>query len=265
MSSGKSGLGPVAVVGIGFIIAVVGPLGGGVWPVLVVIIVVALALAFGRVSWVLFHEYRTEINDRAQQKREERSAAARKELQQTARLREQRLIAELGTENAAVVESAKAAVKRVVASDAARAGWLGDVDFTADIAGITDNFRKAHELRKVAQQLSKLDQPSVDDQKILADARRAAADLVATAGSRVKLIQKCAEEADMVDQSLRQERKDAQTAEQRAELHAKLSSMLYGIDAASITSSANSAADSVMARVQAYREIKNQIQLARGD
>ena len=34
------------------------------------------------------------------------------------------------------------------------------------------------------------------------------------------------------DESLRTEREDARTAEQRAELHAKLSSMLYGIEAA---------------------------------
>lgn len=42
--------------------------------------------------------------------------------------------------------------------------------------------------------------------------------------------------------------------------------MLYGIEAAPGTAPAESSAvDAVMARVQAYRQIKNQIQLARGE
>ena len=242
------------------VIAVVAALSGGVWRLLGAVIAGGVVFVVGKVSWQGFREYHTELNRRAQ---EERDAQEKKELQQNARLKEQRLIAELGTENAARVRSAEAAVKGVVASDAARAGWLGDVDFTADIAGITDSFRKANELRKVAQELSALDKPSADDRKLYADAQRAAADLAETAISRIKLIQKCAEEAKLVDLSLRQEREDARTAEQRAELHSKLSSMLYGIEATPNQFSAHSAADSVIARVQAYREIKNQIQLAR--
>ena len=224
-----------------------------------------VVFSLGTVSWEAFQSYRKLFNKRAQEKQEAQETAARKERQQAALMGKKRLSEELGTENAALVESAKAAVKRVVASEAAREGWLGDVDFTADIAGITDSFRKAHELRKVAELLSKLDRPSKDDRKILADARRVIADLSTAATSRIELIQKCAAEAELVDRSLRQERKDAQTAEQRAELHAKLSSLLYGIEAAPSSYSANSAADSVMARVQAYREVKNQIQIARGD
>lgn len=38
-----------------------------------------------------------------------------------------------------LVESAGTSVKQVLASEAARAGWLGDVDFTADIKGIAGN------------------------------------------------------------------------------------------------------------------------------
>ena len=41
--------------------------------------------------------------------------------------------------------------------------------------------------------------------------------------------------------------------------------MLYGIEAAPPTSSTDSAADAVMARVWAFRELKNQIQRARDD
>ncbi len=75
------------------------------------------------------------------------------------------------------------------------------------------------------------------------------------------MIAKCAREARLVDESLRNERKAARTAEQRAQLHAQLSAMLYGIEAAPDVAPPDSAADAVMARVQAYRDIKNQIQL----
>jgi len=81
----------------------------------------------------------------------------------------------------------------------------------------------------------------------------------------VELIGKCAMEAQRIDKSLRTEREDARLAEQRAELHAKLSAMLYGIEATQDVGPTDSAADAVMARVQAYREIKNQILVARGD
>lgn len=81
---------------------------------------------------------------------------------------------------------------------------------------------------------------------------------------RVKLIEKCAAEAEAVDESLRKERADARTAEQRARLHAKLSSMLYGIQATPDTGPLDSTADAVIARVEAYREIKHQIQQSRG-
>ena len=56
---------------------------------------------------------------------------------------------------------------------------------------------------------------------------------------------------------------DALTAEQRAELHGKLSALLYGVEAAPDASAVDSGVDRVMARVAAYREIKKQIVAAR--
>ncbi len=262
MSSGKLPLGPVGAVGISFIIAIVAALSGGLPRPLVVIVVIGVLLfALGKVSWEAVQHYRSEFDRNVQEKREAHETAAMEERNKG----KQRLIAELGSENAALVESAEAAVKRVTDSEAARAGWLGDVDFSADIAAITESLRKAHELSDVAEQLSKLDNPNPHDRKLLADAQRTTADLAATATGRIKLIQQCAVEAELVDDSLRQERKDARTTEQRAELHAKLSSMLYGIEATPNPDLGSSTADSVIARVQGYREIKNQIQLVRGD
>ena len=168
---------------------------------------------------------------------------------------------ELGPKNAALVESARTAVRRVLVSEAAQAGWLGDVDFTADLQAIEAPLRKEYSLKKLIGDLSALDNPSSDDRRILAEAIAAAAELERSATNRVNLIQQCAAEAEFIDKSLRAEREDARTAQKRAALHAELGAMLYGIEAAPDAMPAESAAaDTVMSRVQAYREIKNQIQ-----
>lgn len=177
----------------------------------------------------------------------------------------QKRIATLGKDNAALVESALSAVKTVTASEAAREGWLGEVDFSADIQQITDIFEKAHALSELTTRLSSLDKPSAEDHRILAEATTTGADLERTAMERVDLIKKCATEAQLIDKSFLTEREDARVAEQRAELHAKLTAMLYGIEATPDATPTDSAVDAVMSRVQAFREIKNQIQQARGE
>ncbi len=232
---------------------------------------IALGVIVGGAAFIGLVAWAVAANDKrvaAKQKREHeeraaREAAAKREREEKARREKEQRVKTMGAENAALVESALAAVRQVVASEAARTGWLGDVDFTADIQQITDNFQKAHALRKVAEKLSALDKPTSDDRRILAEAKTTIATLEQAAVERVELIEKCATEARLIDRSLREERKDARTAEQRAELHAKLSGLLYGIEAAPDTAPADSAADAVMARVQAYRDIKSQIQLAR--
>ena len=191
------------------------------------------------------------------------AAAAEQEREQRVRDEKQRRLDRLGKQNAALVEAALSDVQKVTASEAARAGWLGDIDFSADIKEITDNFEKAHALRAVTGKLSALTKPSADDRKLLAEARSTIANLERAATERVELIGKCAIEAQQVDKSLRTEREDARVAEQRAELHAKLSAMLYGIEATPAAAPADSAVAAVLARVQAYREIKNQIQKSR--
>ena len=223
------------------------------------------AVLIGGTSWGIseYNKSRAAAEARAKIERAAQVAAAKRELEEKALKAKQQRIKSLGKENAALVESALAAVKKVGASEAARAGWLGDVDFSADIREITDKFKKAHALRKVASELSALDKPSPDDRKILSEAKTATANLELAGVERVELIGKCATEARLIDKSLHDEREDARTAEQRAELHGKLSAMLYGIEATPDTSQADSAADGVMARVMAYREIKNQIQQAR--
>lgn len=206
-------------------------------------------------AWGLFKDFQRDGQLQARR----RAIAAQKQREQlAAKLRHEQIEA-LGAKNSALLEVVEDAVDRIAASEAARAGWLGDVDFKADIAEISDNFENAHALRKVADELSALSQPTADDQKILAEAQNTIANLERKATDHIALIHRCAAEAKLVDDSLRQEQVDAKNDKQRAELHAKLSAMLYGIEASPGTSAANSSADAVMARVQAYREIKSQV------
>lgn len=225
---------------------------------------VAVALAVG--GWLAYKAFgaaEREIAAKEQRDRARRAAeaaAAKQQREEAVRQAKQHLIGKIGERNALLVQSAQNSAQQVSSSEAARAGWLGDVDFTADIQGIAENFRKAHALRKVADDLSALANPSADDRKILGEANATAQGLEKAANERVRLIGKCATEAKRVDESLDNERKEARTAEQRAQLHATLSAMLYGIESVPTTMAADSTADAVMARVQAFREIKNQIQ-----
>ncbi|WKG04654.1 hypothetical protein [Mycolicibacterium sp. HK-90] len=261
MSSSKSSPGAGGLIFFVFVLIALVP--KPVWIALGIIAAVSV------VTWALckiaaaVEKRHTEAQERARIEQAALAADAKRQREERIRQEKQRRIDTLGKQNAALVESALSAVKQVAASEAARAGWLGDVDFSADITGITDNFEKAHALRGVIGKLSALDKPSAEDRKILAETKTTAAHLEVAAIERVELIGKCAKEAQLIDKSLRTEREDARVAEQRAELHAKLSAMLYGIEATPETNQQDSAVDAVMARVQAYREIKNQIQQAR--
>jgi hypothetical protein len=235
-------------------------------PVWIVLGIVAAIAVTGWIAYRIFaaaDARRAAVEEHARVQLTQRAAAAEQEREDRARQEKQQRLDTLGRENAAFVESALTAVKMVATSEAARAGWLGDVDFSADIQQITATFEKAYALRELTRKLSALDKPSAEDRKILAEARTTAAKLELAAVERVDLIDKCAIEAQLIDKSLQTEREDARIAEQRAELHAKLTSMLYGIEAAPDTTPTDSAVDAVMARVQAYREIKNQIHQAR--
>lgn len=256
----NGGIGFGTILAVGYLIWVVPK---PVWITLGVL--VGAAILIGGMSWAVVENDKRLEAKRERQRTEQAAlvAAAKREREEKARKEKQQRINTLGSTNAAVVESALAAVKQVGKSEAARAGWLGDVDFTADIRGVTDNFQKAHALGEVVDKLTALDKPNVDDRKLLAEAGTAVANLERAACERVELIGKCATQARLVDKSLRTEREDARTAEQRADLHAKLSAMLYGIEADPDTTPTDSAADAVMGRVQGYLEIKNDIQQAR--
>lgn len=266
MSSKRSSDGSNALGGfIFFVILLVVMIPKPVW------IAFGIVTAVGVMIWIVYalveaaEKRRIEAEERARVEQAARAAAAKRQREEQVRKEEQQRVNTLGKQNAALLASALSAVKRIAASEAARAGWLGEVDFSVDIKGITDNFTKAYALRKVTNKLSALDKPTREDRNILAEAKSTIASLETAATERVELIGRCAMEAQRIDTSLHTEREDARVAEQRAELHAKLSAMLYGIEATQDVGPTDSAVDAVMARVQAYREIKNQILVARGD
>ncbi|TMS54812.1 hypothetical protein [Mycobacterium sp. DBP42] len=262
MSEKRSSDGSNAVGGlVFFVIVLIALVPKPVWIALGVITAVVM---LGWISYkitVALEKRSYEAHERERAQQVARTAAAKREREERVRKEKQRRIDTLGKDNAARLESALSAVRQVTASEAARAGWLGDVDFSADIKGITDNFEKAHALGAVTSKLSALDKPSAEDRKILAEAKATIANLERAAVERVELVGKCAKEAQLIDKSLRTEREDARVADQRTELHAKLSAMLYGIEATPETMQQDSAVDAVMARVQAYRDIKSRLMI----
>ncbi|NLE79882.1 MAG: hypothetical protein GX610_09920 [Rhodococcus sp.] len=226
----------------------------GVWIALGVIAGVAVAVWIGT---VIYEEVakRRQAQAAEDEKRRKAAEAAEKRRREDS----------LGTANAQCVETALASVVRIAQSRAARDGWLGDIDFAADITGIEAGFVRAQELRTVADELRALPEPTDDDRRLLDDAVAAAGQLELIGRSRVDLINQCAREALLVDESLRLEEERARTEEQRERLHGKLNSMLYGAAAASAETAEGGVADQILARVAGYREIKEQVARAGDD
>ncbi|BBY30027.1 hypothetical protein [Mycolicibacterium sediminis] len=248
------------IVGVIFVVSLVPK---EVWITLGILVAVAL-LAWGTAHVVSETQQRRAAAEARAEVQRKAEVAAAKRAREAAALREkQERVTALGTQNASRVESALAAAMRVAESEAARAGWLGDVDFSADIREITEGFRQARALRDTAGQLSALTKPGPDDRRMVAEATTTAATLERAALERAELIGQCSAEARRIDQTLHERRVDARTAEQRAELHGRLGAMLYGIEAAPGPQPENSAADAVLARVRAYREIESRIHQAR--
>lgn len=203
---------------------------GGVLFVLFVLIAtvpkpvwIALGVAIGLVVIIwLIHKFvtaeqqrRAAAEEQARVERVAQAAAEKREREAKLRRLKQHRIDTLGKENTARLESALINVRTVTTSEAAKAGWLGDIDFTSDVKGVRENFEKAWALREVTDKLSALDKPSSDDRRILGEAKDTIAKLESAAKKRVELIRKCAKEAELIDKSLQTERDDAHVAEQR--------------------------------------------------
>ena len=168
---------------------------------------------------------------------------------------------EFGEEGTELIERADAAVGRILSSEAASLGWLGDpaeLDFKPDLMMIADNLKKAQALRKVMAELSALPTPTADDNRLLEEARSAVRKLEEAVRTRVKTLEECADESAKVDRSLCDEEEQARITERRDDVRSRLSAMLYGVEVSG-ESQPSESADAVKARVDAFRELKGMI------
>ena len=176
-----------------------------------------------------------------------------------------RLAEEFGVDGVALLDGAQAAIDRIERSEAATNGWLGDdLDFTSDLTAIRENCRATIELNGLIKELSELADPGSDDLAMLDDARTKAQQLAVRSRQRVNDLRTCADKAEEIDQSLRDDRARAQLAERRDDVRSRMAAKLYGIDAAP-SETPSSSVDKITALAAAYAEIRGKVDHEDGD
>ncbi len=176
-----------------------------------------------------------------------------------------RLAEEFGVDGVALLDGAQAAIDRIERSEAATGGWLGDdLDFTSDLTAIRENCRATIELNGLIKELSDLADPGSDDRAMLDDARTKARQLEARSRQRVNDLLMCADKAEEIDQSLRDDRARAQLAEKRDDVRSRMAAKLYGIEAAP-SETPSSSVDKITALAEAYAEIRGKVDREDGD
>jgi len=104
------------------------------------------------------------------------------------------------------------------------------------------------ELRGIAE-------PDSDDLAMLEDARTKVRELGSRSWARVYALQGCAEKAEEIDQSLRDDRARAQLAEKRDDIRSRMAARLYGVEAAP-AQTPSSSVDKITGLAAAYQEIR---------
>lgn len=170
--------------------------------------------------------------------------------------REQQRVEEFDADGVELMERADAAVERIMSSDAATQGWLGDLDFTTDLATIADTLREVTTLRRTAAEWAAIPDATTDDDRMLRDAQHAAAKLKAVAAERVKVLDDCASQAECVDHALHRQREQAAVRQQRDDVGSRLNAMIDGIEMTP-TGPSSESTDAVTARVAAFLELRN--------
>lgn len=171
-----------------------------------------------------------------------------------------RLTEEFGAHGIEMLDGAQAAIDRIRRSEAATGGWLGDpqdLDFTGDLATIRENCRATRELNGLMKELSDLADPDSDDLSMLDDARTKARQLEGQSRQRVADLRTCADKAEEIDRSLRDDRTRAELAEKRDDVRGRLAAKLYGVDAT--PAPASSSVDKITALAAAYAEIRGRV------
>lgn len=171
------------------------------------------------------------------------------------------LTKELGPHGVALLDAAETAVGRIKRSEAASTGWLGDLedlDFKDDLTMIRENSRDTMKLSQLIEESRNLPNPSDTDTAMHDDARAKVKQLQSESRSRVKALQECADKAEQIDQSLRDEREQARIAEQRDDVRSRLEAQLYGVEAARPQAPSQSL-DKTNALAAAFMEIRGSL------
>lgn len=164
-----------------------------------------------------------------------------------------------------LLENAEAAVERIQRTEAAQAGWLGDpadLDFSADLQFIADNTANARRLRNLIFELGGIPNPSPADRTLITDAEREIDSLAVHSIERTRLLESCAEKAERIDESLREDRENERNELHRDEVRARMSALLYGTGAVPASTPSESA-DRVVALTAAFQELKDTIDFDR--
>ncbi len=168
-----------------------------------------------------------------------------------------RLVEEFGADGVELLEGAHAAIDRIERSEASTDGWLGDgLDFSGDLTAIRENCRTTVELNKLIAELGALADPGTDDLAMLEDARVKVQELESRSREHVAALRSCADKADEIDRSLRDDRARAQLAEKRDDVRSRMAARLYGVEVA--PSRASSLVDRITALAAVYAEIRGQ-------
>ncbi len=174
---------------------------------------------------------------------------------------------ELGPNGVALLDGAEAAIDRIKRSEAASAGWLGkpeDLDFTEDLVMLRENARTTMKLTQLIEESRNLPDPAESDIAMLDDARTKVKLLESQSRARIKALRDCAERAEQIDQSLRDDREQARIAERRDDVRSRLEAQLYGVEAARQQAPSPSL-DNTNALAAAFMEIRGTLGQARAE
>lgn len=171
---------------------------------------------------------------------------------------ERERIEEFGEEGVRLIARASGAVQRILATEAAREGWLGqssDLDFSGDQIMITESLKRVTALRIVIAESVAMPDRTADDNRLIKDAENAQSDLQAAVRQRVRKLLACAHGAEEVDQVLRREREELLIADRRDDLRSRLAALVHRTEIASTNRDLDSA-DAVSARVAGFHELR---------
>jgi hypothetical protein len=159
-------------------------------------------------------------------------------------------------------------------------GEPADLDFRADLAMIAAKLRTATEIRKKVADYSTIQgryrprhrirhwpsdsKPSSDDVQLLKEAKQRLKQLESFARHRVELLSECVDNAEQVDQMLRDDREQSRIDLKRDDVRGQLRALLSGAELTSPGAHSDSV-DMVISRVEAFREVRGLMRSERSD